>query len=130
VYVDSTNSFGFNCNVSFADPWGDIFEERNADLFVDDTSNGCNDAHLEMTMPFATLIVHRQACAQIWERILFSSRGALKLKKCIWYLIYWQWVNGQPEMCPNISCPGIITLTSGNIPNYTVIPQLEVWEAK
>ena len=50
--------------MTFADPWGDIFEERNADSFVDDTSNGCNDAHLETAMPFAELIamdklVHR-----------------------------------------------------------------------
>jgi hypothetical protein len=79
--------------MSFADPWGDIFEERNADSFVDDMSNGCNHAHLEAAMPFAELIVHGQASAQIWERILFSSGGALKLQKCFWYLIYWQWVN-------------------------------------
>jgi hypothetical protein len=34
------------------------------------------------------------------------------------------------EMAPNVSCPGIIALTSGNVPNYTVIPRLEVWEAR
>ena len=73
--------------MTFADPWGDIFEERNADSFVDDTSNGCNDAHLEMAMPFAELIAHGQACAQIWEQILYSSGGALELKKCFWYLV-------------------------------------------
>jgi hypothetical protein len=33
--------------MSFVDPWEDIHEERNADSFVDDTSNGCNDAHLD-----------------------------------------------------------------------------------
>ena len=33
-------------------------------------------------------------------------------------------------MAPNISCPGIIALTSGNVPNYQVIPRLEVWEAR
>jgi hypothetical protein len=31
---------------------GDIFEERNANSFVDNTSNACNDAHLDMAMPF------------------------------------------------------------------------------
>jgi hypothetical protein len=89
--------------MSFADPWGNIFEEQNADSFVDDTSNGSNNAHLEMAMPFAELIAHAQACAQIWERILFSSGGALELKKLFWYMVYWQWVNGRPEMCPNNS---------------------------
>jgi hypothetical protein len=37
--------------MTFADPWGDVFEERNADSFVDDTSLGCNDAHLEKANP-------------------------------------------------------------------------------
>jgi hypothetical protein len=116
--------------MSFANPWGDIFEEQNADSFVDDTSNGCNDAHLETAMPYAKMIANGQACAQIWKRILYSSSGALELKKCFWYLVHWQWVNGRPEMAPNVSCPGIIALTSGNVPNYTVIPRLEVWEAR
>jgi hypothetical protein len=38
--------------VSFVDPWEDISEGRNVDSFVDDTSNGCNDCHLEEAMPF------------------------------------------------------------------------------
>jgi hypothetical protein len=29
-----------------------------------------------------------------------------------------------------IDCPGIIALTCGTVPNYTVIPRLEVWEAR
>jgi hypothetical protein len=116
--------------MSFADPWGDIFEERNADSFVDDTYNGCNDSHLETAMPYTEMIANGQACAQIWERILCSSGRALELKKCFWYLVHWQWVNGRPEMAPNVSCPGIIALTSGNVPNYAVIPRLEVWEAR
>jgi hypothetical protein len=114
----------------FANPWGDIFKEQNADSFVDDTSKGCNDAHLETAMPYAKMIANGQACAQIWEWILYSSGGALELKKCFWYLVHWQWVNGRPEMAPNVSCPGMIALASGNVPNYTVIPRLEVWEAR
>jgi hypothetical protein len=39
-------------------------------------------------------------------------------------------VNGHPQMAPTISCPGIIALTLGKVPNYTVIPRLEVWEAQ
>jgi hypothetical protein len=116
--------------MSFIDPWEDIHEEQNADSFVDDTSNRCNDAHLEEPMPYAELIAMAQASAQIWEQILFSSDGALELKKCFWYLIYWQWVNGNPQMTTVIDCPGIIALTCGTVPNYTVIPRFEVWEAR
>jgi hypothetical protein len=36
--------------MSFVDPWEDIFEERNVDSFVDDTSNGCNDGQQEEAM--------------------------------------------------------------------------------
>jgi hypothetical protein len=116
--------------MSFIDPWEDIHEERNDDSFVDDTLNACNDAHLDEPMPYAKLIAMAQPGAQIWERLLYSSGSALDLKKCFWYLIYWQWVNGCPQMAMNLSCPGIIALTSGNIPNYLVIPRLEAWEAR
>jgi hypothetical protein len=116
--------------MSFVDPWEDIHEEQNADSCVDDTSNGCNDAHLDKPMPYAELIAMAQAGAQIWERLLYSSGSALELKKCFWYLIYWQWVNGRPQMAMNLLSPGIIALTSGNVPNYQVIPRLEVWEAR
>jgi hypothetical protein len=113
----------------FVDPWEDIFEEQNADSFVDDTSNGCNDGHQEEAMPYKEMIAKAQVMAQIWECILYSSGGALELRKCFWYLVYWTWENGRPQMMTMIECPGIISLTSGNIPNYTGIPRLEVWEA-
>jgi hypothetical protein len=32
-------------------------------------------------------------------------------------------------MMPNASTPGVIALTQGDVPNYTVIKQLEVWQA-
>jgi hypothetical protein len=80
--------------MSFADPWGDIFEEHNADSFIDDMSNGHNDAHLDTAMPFPKLIAKGQECEQIREHILSSSSGALELKKCFWYLVYWQQIDG------------------------------------
>jgi hypothetical protein len=55
--------------MSFADQWGDIFEECNIDSFVDNTLNGCNDAHLEMAMLLPELIAKGQECVQIWEHI-------------------------------------------------------------
>jgi hypothetical protein len=116
--------------MSFIDLWEDIHEEQNADSVVNDTSNGCKDALLEEPMPYAELIAMAQASAQIWEQILFSLGSALELKKCFWYLIYWQWVNGHLQMTTVIDCPGIIALTCRTVPNYTVIPRLEVWEAQ
>jgi hypothetical protein len=68
---------------------GNILEEWNADSIVDDTSTRCNDSHLDKAMPYVELIAKAQACAQIWERLLYSSGGALELRKCFWYLVYW-----------------------------------------
>jgi hypothetical protein len=46
-----------------------------------------------------------------------------------WYLMYWEWVKGRPSLVPNVAMPGMIALTQGHVPNYTVIDHLEVWEA-
>jgi hypothetical protein len=54
----------------------------------------------------------------------------LELQKCFWYLIYWQWIDDHSQMAPNLSCLGIIALTGGPVPNYTVIPRHKVWVAK
>jgi hypothetical protein len=80
-------------------------------------------------LPHPDMIGKMQAVAQIWERILYSSGGALDLPKCFWCLIYWQWINGRPQMMPNVSTPGVIALMQGHVPNYTVIKWLEVWQA-
>ena len=52
----------------------------------------------------------------------------MELPKCFWYLMYWEWVKGRPSLVPNVAMPGMIALTQGHIPNYTVIDHLEVWE--
>ena len=91
--------------MTFMDPWGNIFDEQNADSYVDDTSLGCNDAHLREQMCYKELIKYGQESAQIWERILYSSGGALKLRKCFWYLLHWQWVKGQPQLATKLETP-------------------------
>ena len=116
--------------MTFVDPWYDILSERNADSYVDDTSTGVNDAMHEEPLHWTEMLALMQSVAQIWERLLYSSGGALELPKCFWYLMYWEWVNGRPRLVPNVAMPGMIALTQGHIPNYTVIDRLEVWEAR
>lgn len=36
-----------------------------------------------------------EGCAQAWEWLLFASEGALAFEKCYWWLIGWNWENGQ-----------------------------------
>jgi hypothetical protein len=44
--------------MAFADPWQDIFDERNADAFVDDSANGVSDAHQEDPMSLPEIVSH------------------------------------------------------------------------
>jgi hypothetical protein len=38
--------------------------------------------------------------------------------------MYWEWVKGRPSLIPNVAMLGMIALTQGHIPNYTVIDHL------
>jgi hypothetical protein len=116
--------------MSFADPWNDVLMERNADSYVDDTSTGINDALCNEPLHWTEMFTLMQQVAQTWERLLYSSGGALELRKCFWYLMYWEWRDGHPYLVPNVSMLGVIALTQGHVPNYTVIDRLEVWEAQ
>ena len=40
------------------------------------------------------------------------------------------WVKGQPQLATKLETPGMIALTSGQVPVYTVIPCKEVWVAR
>jgi hypothetical protein len=114
----------------FDDPWRDLQSERNADSSVDDTSTRVNDAMYNDPLHWKEMFALMQLVAQIWERLLYSSGGTLKLPKYFWYLMYWEWVNGQPSFVPNVAMLGVIALMQDHVPNYTVIDQLEVWEAR
>ena len=59
------------------------------EAFVDDTG-----LWLTGTYPFtppSTLVSTMQRVAQVWERLLFASGGALALQKCFYYLVHWKW---------------------------------------
>ena len=97
--------------------------ERYSDAFVDNTQNGLTDAHLNNAWPLPKLINNLQFMAQTWERILFSSGGAMELSKCSYYILYWKWGNGLPQLTPWAEFPAgaAITLTSGTSTHPTAI---------
>jgi hypothetical protein len=50
--------------------------------------------------PTAESVVARlQKDAQVWERLLFNSGGLLKLKKCLYYIMFWEF---DSEGCPSL----------------------------
>ncbi|KAI2489451.1 hypothetical protein MHU86_25142 [Fragilaria crotonensis] len=80
----------------FSSPEGALTHSRLTDAFVDDTTLGIND--WDTPMQYEEMIQHLQTAAQTWEHLLSLSGGTLNLKKCNWYMIYWEWHNGRPRM--------------------------------
>jgi len=103
---------------------------RYSDAFVDDTQNGLTDAHLRHSWSVETLLSNLQEMAQTWEKLLFSSGGALELSKCSYYLLLWKWVNGLPVLTTiNESSPTRdLILTSGESKLPTTITRREFSE--
>jgi hypothetical protein len=99
----------------FMTPDGILSVERYSDAFVDDAQNGLNDAHLHT--PWTLPVLHQSLAhmSQTWEKLLFCSGGSLELSKCFFYLVYWKWVNGLPQMTPKSEMATLphLTLTSG-----------------
>jgi hypothetical protein len=84
----------------FSSPEQSIIAERYSDAFVDDAQNGLNDVGEDEQWDLETLRLKHQQLSQTWELLLFSSGGALKLSKCCYYLLYWEWKNGLPCLLP------------------------------
>ena len=99
----------------FKTPDGTKSVERYSDAFVDDAQNGLNDAHLKTPWTLPELSQRLEDMSQTWEKLLFCSGGSLEPSKCFYYLIYWKWVEGLPQMMTKsdlASTPGI-KITSG-----------------
>jgi hypothetical protein len=65
------------------------------DAFVDDTSIGFTS---NGNNSYAAMIDRIKQIAQTWENLLPFSGGSLNLKKCSWYVLYWDWERGRPTL--------------------------------
>jgi hypothetical protein len=63
---------------------------RDTDAFVDDAELGLNDFWDDYP-DLQDMLDDFEKAAQRWERLLFTSGGALEMKKCLWYCLYWHW---------------------------------------
>jgi len=109
----------------FPSPNVQIFTKRNDKTYVDDTTLWM------MAMVGSMQILLRKAEQQVqtWERLLWMTGGALKLKKCFWYFIEWKWTAmGAPAMMTIDETPGrTIQLTQGsNHATLIMIKRVEV----
>jgi hypothetical protein len=70
-----------------------------------------------------------QKLAQQYEWLLYSTGGALNLKKCHWVLISWVWNNGTPMLANILQAPGDLLLTDGKSLELNAIPRLQPAES-
>ena len=97
--------------MSFATP--NLQHSRLMDAFVDNTSLGFTDSGV---LSCSNMISKLNSIAQTWEKLLSHSGGSLNLKKCSWYVLYWEWVDGRPRLRPLQSTNPTIHLTQGSQP--------------
>jgi len=111
---------------------GTVVTNARGDAFVDDAGLGCT-AHIPKSADIylvqrtaATLPTQLEILAQQWERLLFSTGGALNLNKCFWFLLSWTWKGGRPILQTTSSLPAIVRLTAGqDIGDPKVIKRIE-----
>jgi hypothetical protein len=85
-------------------------------MYIDDNTSATNrfvpwlQAHPEPT----ALVDDLQKDAQIWERLLFTSGGLLKLRKCLYYVMAWKFDDeGRASLRPKADIPSL-KLTNGH----------------
>jgi hypothetical protein len=102
--------------------------------FVDDSSLSVtspyvrdhnNSLHYNHTRDNIATIQSLLTVAQHWERLLFSTGGAINMQKSFWYLIAWVWKKGIPKIATSTTAPGKMELTSGYSSTTTTVPRIE-----
>jgi hypothetical protein len=63
--------------------------------------------------------------AQHWEKLLYTTGGAINLQKSFWYLIAWNWRNGQPKLASISQRPITLSITSGHNNLPETLPRIE-----
>ena len=110
---------------------------RIGDAFVDDSHLGVTSAHeddpaftLEENIRLHELRVTEDLgkLAQHYERLLWSTGGALNIGKCSWNLISWRWKNGRAKLATIEQAPAALRLTAGMSLQKETVPRLQPTE--
>jgi hypothetical protein len=67
--------------------------------------------------------------AQHWERLLFTTGGAINFQKSFWYLIAWKWTKGVPSLSMNSYVPSTLQLTTRYDTQPVTVPRIATTEA-
>jgi hypothetical protein len=87
----------------FCNPRCTASHKRTGDGFVDDVTNFFNFGQAAMLLhdyDSTKLAVGLQSEAQTWEHLLFLTSGQLKLLKCLYYIMFYEFKpDGMPTLC-------------------------------
>jgi hypothetical protein len=106
--------------------------------FVDDTGLGVTSDfimtpsnHYEENQREEIVYIVRklQKLAQHWEKLLFTTGGAISLQKSFWYLLAWQWINGQPQLVTIDHNPATLFLIASYNHTPEILPRIEPSQA-
>jgi len=108
---------------SFNHPFWRLQHENKGDAFVDDSCLAASSGDIDNTIESA--INTLQNLSQTRERGLFSTGGAINLRKSFWVLITWCWHKGRAYLVPPSLHDYKLALTAGyDINNLVVVPQI------
>jgi hypothetical protein len=127
LHAQDTLSHG----VTFCDPAQQIQYLNRAAMFIDDNTSASNKFIPWLhSQPDATDVVKLlQSDAQVWERLLFTSGGLLKLRKCLYYIMQWDFdAEGRASLRSSTSIPSL-QLTNGKNPDTTPVNQFDCSQA-
>jgi hypothetical protein len=93
-----------------------------SEAFVHDSGLGTNKTKADL----GDLISNLNILAQSWEKLLYSTGGALNLSKCFWFRLSWNWVGGKARLQNIAATPGNIEMTSEGASDSVIsIPRIE-----
>lgn len=113
--------------------------ENPGEAFVDDSFLGCTSTHVDqMELSFSknqeqhkkSALENLTTLGQRWERLLFTTGGALNLHKSCWTLMAWKWTNGVAHLeTPNNSSTSLLLTAGYDTTSPIPVPQISPLES-
>ena len=106
--------------IHFCSPHQTTTYKCTTKMFIDDKTTYSNKFHQWLVQPPSdtTVLDMLKHDAQTWERCLWTSGGKLKLYKCHYYILMWDFHdNGSAQLCPASQLPTLyLHLQNSNSP--------------
>jgi hypothetical protein len=103
--------------VSFVD---DSSLSATSDFVADPNKTTLEDFRAEVQH----LVTKLTSLSQNWERLLFTTGGAINFQKSHWHIMTWLWRNGVPTLAPPSLAPSSLTRTTGSEPLAVTVPRI------